>query len=126
LKLQAIGLVGLGGSLGAIARYLAGQIVTGRLGDQWPWATFLINVSGCLVIGFFLTLTSGRWVANDAWRYLVPIGFVGAYTTFSTFEYETLRLIETGHAARALSYVLASALAGFVAVWAGAWAARQF
>ncbi len=63
---------------------------------------------------------------HDGWRFLFPIGFVGAYTTFSTYEYETLRLIEGGAWSRALSYVLASTLAGFAAVWLAAWTARRF
>ena len=63
-------------------------------------------MSGCFIIGFFVTYASGRWVSYEAWRYIVPVGFVGAYTTFSTYQWETLKLIEEGHWGRALLYVL--------------------
>jgi len=118
-------LVGVGGFFGAIARYLVGLGAARWLGTGWPWGTFLINVSGCFLIGFVATFTTERAVTHEAWRLLVPVGFIGAYTTFSTFEYEALRLGEVGGAVRALGYVLASVLAGFLAVWAATWAARR-
>jgi CrcB protein len=110
-------LVGLGGAAGAIARYVVGVLITTRTGNDWPWGTFAINVSGCFIIGLFLAWATGR-DGVDAWRYLFPIGFVGAYTTFSTYAYETVRLVESGHHGRAASYVLASTLVGYAAVWA--------
>jgi CrcB protein len=126
VKPLAVALVGLGGAVGAIARFLVGNAVASLVGFGWPWGTFVINVSGCFFIGLFLTLTTERFAVNEAWRYLVPIGFIGGYTTFSTYEYETLRLIEQGAAVRAASYELASTGAGLFAVWAASWLARQF
>lgn len=123
--LSAALLVGLGGFFGAIARWLVGLAVARRLGVEWPWGTFVINVSGCLVIGFFVTLTSERLVVHEGWRLLVPVGFVGAYTTFSTYELETARLVAEGAWTRALGYVLASTVVGFVAVVSASWLARR-
>jgi CrcB protein len=126
VKLGSLALVGVGGFLGALARYWVGVAVAGRYGTSWPYGTFIINISGCFMIGFFLTLTSERLLLHEAWRFFFPVGFVGAYTTFSTYEYETLRLIEDGAWGRALSYVVTSTLVGFGAVWLAAWAARRF
>ena len=117
-------LVAAGGALGAVARYLVGELFAHRFGVHWPWGTLFINLSGCLLISLFLGAGSGR-VADTNLRYLLPIGFVGAYTTFSTYEYETLRLFELGRAGSALAYVAASNLLGFAAVLAGAWLARK-
>ena len=117
---------GAAGFFGAIARYLVGLGVTARFGTGWPVGTFLINVSGCFAIGFFVTLTTERVTVAEGWRYFFPIGFVGAYTTFSTYEYETVRLVESGAWGKALSYVLASTVAGYAAVVAALWSARRF
>lgn len=125
MKPMAILLVALGGALGAVARFVVGNVVAKRFGTSWPWGTFLINVTGCFAIGFFLTLASERVVVDDRWRYLFPIGFVGAYTTFSTYEYDTFRLVEEGAWARALSYVVLSTLVGFASVWSAVWMARR-
>jgi CrcB protein len=121
----AIFLVGLGGALGSIARYLVGTLVAERWGTDWPYGTFLINISGCFAISFFLIYSTERAAVGEGWRFFFPTGFVGAYTTFSTFEFETLRLIQSGAWKRALSYVLASVLVGFAAVVLAAWAARR-
>jgi fluoride exporter len=117
-------LVAAGGALGAVARYLVGQAFAQRFGTHWPWGTLFINLSGCLLISLLLGASSGR-LSDSAFRYLLPIGFVGAYTTFSTYEYETLRLFELGRAGSALAYVAASNLLGFAAVLAGSWLARR-
>ena len=116
--------VGLGGFLGANARYWLGGWVAERYGIQFPWGTFVINVSGCFILGFFTTLISERFITAPHWRLLVSIGFVGAYTTFSTFEYETFALAESGALWRALANVICSVLAGFLAVWIGVKLAR--
>lgn len=126
MKLNAIFLVGLGGFLGAIARYAVGSAVAARWGTSWPIGTFLINISGCFAIAFFLTLTTERVVVDEGWRFFFPTGFVGAYTTFSTFEYETVRLVQDGAWKRALAYVVLSVVVGFFAVLGATWAARRF
>ena len=116
--------VGAGGFLGAIARYAVGLLVARFWSGEFPLATFLINVSGSFVLGFFMALSAERLGLDPAWRLLVATGFVGAYTTFSTFEYETHRLIELGATAWALANVVASVLVGFVALRLGAALAR--
>ena len=111
--------VGIGGFLGAIARYALGVYVAGRYGVRFPYGTFVINVSGCFLVGLILTWLA-RTTASAYWRYLIPIGFVGAFTTFSTFEYETLRAVQDGQLLTGLLNVVLSLVVGFVAVWAGA------
>ena len=111
--------VGAGGFLGAIARYTLGVYIGSRYGVRFPLGTFVINVSGSFLIGLILTLLA-RTTASEYWRYLVPIGFIGAYTTFSTFEYETLRAIQDGQLMTGLLNVGLSLVVGFIAVWAGA------
>ena len=124
MSFQPIALVALGGALGAVARFLVGNAFT-RFAS-WPVGTFVINVTGCFAIGFFLTFMAQRFPSgHEGWRFFFPVGFVGAYTTFSTYEYETLRLVQQGAWGRALSYVLASTIAGYAAVWLAWWLARR-
>ena len=111
--------VGVGGFLGAIARYALGTYIGGRYGLRFPLGTFIINVSGSFLIGLILTLLA-RTTASAYWRYLIPIGFIGAYTTFSTFEYETLRAIQEGQLMTGFLNVALSLVVGFIAVWIGA------
>jgi CrcB protein len=111
--------VGVGGFLGAIARYSLGTYIGGRYGVRFPLGTFVINVSGSFLIGLILTLLA-RTTASTYWRYLIPIGFLGAYTTFSTFEFETLRAIQDGQLMTGFLNVALSLVAGFIAVWVGA------
>src|SRR5438105_2013506 len=92
--------VGLGGFLGANARFFMGRWVSQKWGTAFPYGTFLINILGCFVLGLFATLAT-RLVWSDTWKMLIAIGFVGAFTTFSTFEYETFELIRQGNALRA-------------------------
>lgn len=111
--------VGVGGFLGAIARYALGSYIGSRYGVRFPLGTFIINVSGSFLIGLILALLA-RTTASAYWRYLIPIGFIGAYTTFSTFEYETLRAMQDGQVMTGLLNVGLSLVVGFIAVWAGA------
>ena len=118
-------LVALGGALGAVTRFLVGALFARRFGVAWPYGTFFINVTGCFVIGLFLPILADRPGVHEAWKYLLPVGFVGAYTTFSTYEYETLRLVESGQLRLAGAYVLLSNVIGFAAVWIGVWLGRK-
>lgn len=116
--------VGMGGFIGANARYLVGGWVAQRWGAAFPYGTFVINVTGCFILGLFATLAL-RFAWSEYWRLLIAIGFVGAYTTFSTFEYETLRLIADGNRWRpALLNVMGSVTLGFAAAYLGVIAAR--
>src|SRR5205085_57949 len=87
--------VGLGGFLGANARYWIGLWIQARWGSSFPWSTFVINITGSFILGLFLTLVTGRYAVpgTPVLRLAVAIGFVGAYTTFSTFEFETFALV---------------------------------
>jgi CrcB protein len=103
-------LVGLGGFVGAIARYAVGGWVAERLGPTFPYGTLAINVTGSLAIGLFLALTTERFAAPPTLRLFFAIGFLGAYTTFSTFSYESLALLESR------AYLAAAANVGFSVV----------
>lgn len=111
--------IALGGSLGALARYWVGSAVASRMGARFPYGTFVINMTACVIIGFSLTFLSRRSGLNPAWRYLIPVGFVGAYSTFSTYEWETLSELRSGAISLAALYAFSSLLLGLVAVWCG-------
>lgn len=114
-----------GAVLGAGSRYYLGLWLASKLGAGFPYGTFLVNVTGCLVLGFFGTMAAERaaFVPTEL-RMLVAVGFAGSFTTFSTFGYETIRLLEEGELLLALSYSLGSVLAGLVAVYLGVVVAR--
>ena len=111
--------IALGGSLGSIARYWVGSTIASRLGTKFPYGTFVINITACVIIGFSLAYLNKRVGLNPAWRFLVPVGFVGAYSTFSTYEWETLSTIRSGAFLEASLYAFGSLLLGLLAVWAG-------
>ncbi len=117
--MQKYFLIAFGGALGSIARYWVGSTIAGRMGTKFPYGTFVINMSACVIIGFSLTLLSRRADLNPAWRFLVPIGFVGAYSTFSTYEWETLSTLRSGAFLLAAFYAVSSLVLGLAAVWAG-------
>jgi len=115
--------VGIGGFLGANARFLLGGWVASRMGSAFPYGTLLINVTGSLILGFLMGLFESR----TFWPMLRPtlaVGFVGAYTTFSTFTYETVRLVEDGSWLWALAYTLGSVTGGLLAAVVGLVAGR--
>ncbi len=118
-------LVGFGGFLGSIARYLAGGAVH-RLaeGSVLPYGTLFVNVTGCLAIGFLSTLSEARGVLSPEARIFLLIGVLGGYTTFSSFGYETSQLLRGGEMLAAMANVLIQVVAGLGAVWAGGAAAR--
>ena len=111
--------VGLGGFAGANARYLLGGWVASRFGATFPYGTYVINVTGSFILGFFLAFAEDRaWVAPSL-RLLFAVGFVGAYTTFSTFEYESIRLLQERELLLAGLYLIGSVLTGGIAVVLG-------
>lgn len=116
--------VGLGGFLGANARYWLGGWVAQRYGTEFPWGTMVVNVTGSFILGLFTTLITERVIAPPNLRLVVAIGFVGAYTTFSTFEYESFGLAEAGSLTLAAANLAGSLALGFIAVWLGARLAR--
>ena len=111
--------VGMGGFLGANARYALSVWLVGRWGAAFPWATLIINVTGSLAIGLILTLLTQKLTVDPAWRLLLVVGFLGGYTTFSSYTFEALALVAEGQWLPALAYGLASNGLGLAAAYAG-------
>ena len=111
--------IAVGGALGSMARFWVGSAVASRLGTKFPYGTFVINITACAIIGFSLTFLAKRTDLNPAWRFLVPVGFVGAYSTFSTYEWEALSTLRSGAFSMAALYAFSSLFLGLVAVWCG-------
>lgn len=109
-------IVGIGGFVGAIVRYALAVWIGQAWGRAFPLGTFVINVSGSFLIGLLMTLFTERYSFDPAWRLLFVVGFLGAYTTFSTFEYETGKLINDSEWLFAAMNVVLSVTAGFVAL----------
>jgi fluoride exporter len=116
--------IAIGGAFGAVARHLVNISPLARTFDNFPLPTFLINVVGSFLIGFLLILLSDRFVVSENWRLAVIVGFLGAFTTFSTFEIEIYGLASERAHMTALLYLLLSIVGGFIAVVAGVRIAR--
>lgn len=112
-------LIAIGGALGSITRYWVGSTISGRMGIRFPYGTLVVNITACIIIGFSLTYLGRRAGMNPAWRYLIPIGFIGAYSTFSTYEWETLSTLRSGAFPMAALYAGGSFILGLASVWAG-------
>lgn len=111
--------IGLGGFLGAVARYQLDSLITRHQRGGFPWGTLVVNLSGCFLLGLLFTVSSERLDANPALRVALTVGFVGAYTTFSTFSLQAVQLTEAGEVGQAAGYVGASVAVGILAAWAG-------
>ena len=119
-------IVGIGGFIGAIARFWLGAYVGDRMGTRFPYSTFIINCTGSFLVGFIITVLAERTHWSPNWRYLIPIGFIGAYSTFSTYEWETLSIMRSGAFAIAALYAIGSLILGLAATWAGSALAQRF
>ncbi|MBP2642897.1 MAG: CrcB-like protein [Firmicutes bacterium] len=117
-------LVAVGGGIGSITRYSASNWAAARWGSAFPYGTLLVNAVGCLIIGAFMTMITERFIINPYWRLLVTVGFLGGLTTFSSFSYETLKLISDGNVYYALYNIAANSLIGLLATWLGISLAR--
>ena len=117
-------MVGIGGCLGSILRFWLGNYVGSKMGTRFPYGTFVINITGSFLIGLVFAFLTERSEWSPYWRYLIPIGFIGGYTTFSSFEFETLRTIQEGQVGIGLLYVTSSVVLGLAAVWGGLIAGR--
>src|SRR4051812_5650010 len=118
-----VAVLSIGGALGVNARYWLGVWMNGWASPRFPWATFSINVSGSFAIGF-LTMVLARWLPHPHIRLLVLVGFLGGYTTFSTFEFDSLTLLERGERGLSLVNLAGSVAAGLAAVGLGVGLAR--
>ncbi len=116
--------IALAGALGAVARYRLGDWISERSGGSFPWGTLAINISGSFALGLGFTLMAERFSPHPDVRIALTAGFLGAYTTFSTFAFETQRLAEDGAMGLAAANVAASVVASLAAVWAGTAVAR--
>ena len=116
--------VAFGGAFGAIFRFLLNQILAGIFAP-FPTATFLINITGSLAIGFLFALATERAFLGENLRLFLTVGFLGAYTTFSTFEFETFTLASEKKFLLAMLYVIASVLFGFLGVYCGVWVGKK-
>ncbi|MFZ5852937.1 MAG: fluoride efflux transporter CrcB [Chloroflexota bacterium] len=116
--------ISVGAVLGANARYLVGGWIAERIGTGFPYGTLVINVSGSFLIGIVLTVVGERALAPWWVRPMLAIGFLGSYTTFSTFSFETLALVESGSLVAAAANVLGSVGAALLGVYLGTALAR--
>jgi len=109
-----------GAGLGGLARYALGGWIMARSGVRFPLGTFFINISGSFLIGLLMTLLAERFHPHPNWRLFLVVGVLGGYTTFSTFEYETLQSVRDGERWMGLLYMMGSVAFGYLAVWLGA------
>jgi fluoride exporter len=123
VQLVIVAALACGGVLGAVSRYAVSLALPTQTG-RFPWGTFLINVSGSAVLGFVLILLIEQFPRGRLARPVIGTGFIGAYTTFSTFMVEAILLIRDGHTEAAAAYLAASVGAGLLAVWIGMTSAR--
>jgi CrcB protein len=113
-------MVMLGGATGSLARYMVGTAIMNRVGGRFPLGTVFINITGSFLVGFLMTLLTERLNPHPNWRLVLVVGFLGGYTTFSSFEWETLALVRDGGRWLALLNTVGSVILGYAAVWLGA------
>src|SRR5512146_1315859 len=116
---RSILLVGIGGFVGSVARYLVAVLFAGQISSVFPFATLTVNVVGCFVIGLLFGLSDRGNLLSPEWRMLLTTGFCGGFTTFSTFSYESLRLMQDGEYLYLAAYVLISVVVGLAATFVG-------
>lgn len=116
--------IAIGSALGGVTRYLVGAFIQQRAGIAFPYGTLLVNITGSFLLGFLLRYALATPAISPEVRGLLTTGFCGGYTTFSTFTYETMVLLEDGELRRAAVYVLVSVIVSLIAAYAGIELAR--
>ena len=119
LSMERYLIIMAGGAIGTLARYAASSAIMARVNSRFPFGTFFVNITGCLLIGALMTILAERG-AHPNWRLGLVVGVLGGYTTFSSFEYEAYLSTRTGFPFIALMNVTASVVVGYLAVWLGA------
>ena len=109
----------IGGGIGAVFRYLLAGWIYKIIGTDFPYGTLVVNVIGCFLIGLFLTIAEDRFLINPSLRIFVAVGIIGGFTTFSTFNFETIELLRDGAFALGMMNVVASIVLGLSATWVG-------
>jgi len=117
-------LISAGAILGANSRYWISDWAAKKFGADFPFGTFIINISGSILLGIFLTLATERFLIDSRWRLLIAVGFLGAYTTFSTYTYESISLLSRGQWLPGLLNLLGSSVLGIIGVGFGIYIAR--
>ena len=116
---RSVLLVGLGGFVGSVARYLVAVLFAGYISSVFPFATLAVNIVGCFLIGVLFAISDKGNILSPEWRILLTTGFCGGFTTFSTFSYESLRLMQDGEFFYLAAYVLVSVVVGLAATYIG-------
>lgn len=117
-KIKIILAIGAGSFIGGILRYLLSVIIQTKTNSIFPFATFLINITGCFLIGIVIAL-SNRGSLTEEWRLFLATGILGGFTTFSAFSYETVSMLRSGESSYAIVYMLLSVLLGLFATYIG-------
>lgn len=120
----AIILVAIGGSIGSVLRYLIAKWAAEKIDFTLPYGTFIVNIVGCFIIGFFMTIVTERAVVSPYWRLFVTVGFVGGLTTFSSFSYESIQLLLQSNFFQGFCNIGGNVIIGLFATWLGISAAR--
>jgi CrcB protein len=116
--------IGFGGFLGSILRYVVGKSIDGKINASFPWGTLTVNVVGSFIIGFVYMLAMRKVGITENWRLFLGAGFCGGFTTFSTFAWENVSLLDQKLIGTSLIYIISSVVIGILAIVAGGWVSR--
>nr|WP_320147609.1 fluoride efflux transporter CrcB [uncultured Anaeromusa sp.] len=119
-----LAIIALGGGIGSVTRYLVTIWAAERFGSAFPYGTLVVNVAGSFIIGFFMTLFLERLELDPQWRLFIAVGFLGGLTTFSSFSYETLRLVQEGAMSQAFANAGSNVILCLASTWVGFFCAR--